>query len=136
MLDHRGACASASPQLLLAAPRRQTDARLTDQQLADLIIRERSYKVFDGKSLFSLSLPAGSAPGAGATTSVREKVLLLGSHSTNYLIDLDAGIMAGVAVTPAHRTEGVDATIERVERKRDRASHPRVGEAPPTSPVR
>jgi len=44
------------------------------------------------------------------------------AYSTNYLIDLDAGIIVDVEATPAHRTEEVDATrtmIERVERKFD-----------------
>lgn len=44
------------------------------------------------------------------------------AYSTNYLIDLDAGIILDVEATPAHRTEEVDATrtmIERVERKFD-----------------
>ena len=38
---------------------RQADCRLTDQQLADLIARERPYKVFDGNSLFVLVTPSG-----------------------------------------------------------------------------
>lgn len=44
------------------------------------------------------------------------------AHSTNYLIDLDAGITVDVEPTPAHRTEEVEATrtmIERVERQFD-----------------
>jgi transposase len=44
------------------------------------------------------------------------------AYSTNYLIDLDAGIIVDVEATPAHRTEEVDATrtmIERVERQFD-----------------
>ena len=42
------------------------------------------------------------------------------AYSTNYLIDLDAGIIVDVEATPAHRTEEVEATrtmIERVERQ-------------------
>jgi len=44
------------------------------------------------------------------------------AYSTNYLIDLDAGIIIDVEATPTHRTEEVDATrtmIERVERQFD-----------------
>jgi transposase len=44
------------------------------------------------------------------------------AYSTNYLIDLDAGIIVDVEATPAHRSEEVDATrtmIERVEKKFD-----------------
>jgi transposase len=44
------------------------------------------------------------------------------AYSTNYLIDLDAGIIVDVDATPAHRTEEVDSTktmIERVERQFD-----------------
>jgi hypothetical protein len=44
------------------------------------------------------------------------------AYSTNYLIDLDAGIIVDVEATPAHRTEEVDATrttIERVGRQFD-----------------
>jgi transposase len=40
------------------------------------------------------------------------------AYSTNYLIDLDAGIIVDVEATPAHRTEEVESTrtmIERVE---------------------
>jgi hypothetical protein len=32
------------------------------------------------------------------------------AYSTNYLIDLEAGIIVDVEATPAHRTEEVDAT--------------------------
>lgn len=35
---------------------RQPDCRLTGQQLADLITRERPYKVFDGNSLLQRAL--------------------------------------------------------------------------------
>jgi transposase len=41
------------------------------------------------------------------------------AYSTNYLIDLDAGIIIDVEATPAHRTEEVESTrtmIERVEK--------------------
>jgi len=44
------------------------------------------------------------------------------AYSTNYLIDLDAGIIIDVEATPAHRTAEVDATrmmIDRVEDKFD-----------------
>ncbi len=44
------------------------------------------------------------------------------AYSTNYLIDLDAGIIVDVEATPAHRTEEVDSTrtmIERVEQRFD-----------------
>jgi transposase len=42
------------------------------------------------------------------------------AYSTNYLIDLDAGIIVDVEATPAHRTDEVQSTktmIDRVERK-------------------
>jgi hypothetical protein len=42
------------------------------------------------------------------------------AYSTNYLIDLSAGIIVDVQATPAHRTEEVDSTrtmIERVEQR-------------------
>jgi hypothetical protein len=42
---------------------RQPDCRLTDQQLANLITRERPYKVFDGNSLFVLVTPSGQQHG-------------------------------------------------------------------------
>lgn len=44
------------------------------------------------------------------------------AYSTNYLIDLDAGIILDVEATPAHRTEEVDSTktmIERVKQQFD-----------------
>lgn len=44
------------------------------------------------------------------------------AYSTNYLIDLDAGIIIDVEATPAHRTAEVDATrmmVDRVEDKFD-----------------
>jgi transposase len=44
------------------------------------------------------------------------------AYSTNYLIDLDAGIIVDVEATPAHRTDEVGSTrtmIERVERRFD-----------------
>jgi hypothetical protein len=44
------------------------------------------------------------------------------AYSTNYLIDLDAGIIVDVEATPAHRTEEVESTrtmIERVEQRFD-----------------
>jgi hypothetical protein len=46
------------------------------------------------------------------------------AYSTNYLIDLDAGIILDVEGTPAHRTEEVESTrmmIERVEERFDLA---------------
>lgn len=42
------------------------------------------------------------------------------AYSTNYLIDLDAGIIVDVEATPAHRTDEVESTktmIDRVERQ-------------------
>jgi transposase len=42
------------------------------------------------------------------------------AYSTNYLIDLDAGIIADVEATPAHRTQEVESTqkmIDRVEQR-------------------
>ena len=44
------------------------------------------------------------------------------AYSTNYLIDLDAGVIVDVEATPAHRTDEVDSTrimIERVEKRFD-----------------
>ena len=44
------------------------------------------------------------------------------AYSTNYLIDLDAGIIVDVQATPAHRTQEVDATkvmIDRVQKRFD-----------------
>ena len=38
------------------------------------------------------------------------------TYSTNYLIDLDAGIIVDVEATPAHRTEEVEATRTMIER--------------------
>jgi hypothetical protein len=60
---------------------RQPDCRLTDQQLADLITRERPYKVFDGNSLFVLVTPSGQRSWRWRYyIRGREKVLLLGSY--------------------------------------------------------
>jgi hypothetical protein len=42
------------------------------------------------------------------------------AYSTNYLIDLSAGIIVGVEATPAHRTQEVASTrtmIDRVEQR-------------------
>lgn len=42
------------------------------------------------------------------------------AYSTNYLIDLDAGIIVDVEATPAHRTQEVESTktmVDRVERR-------------------
>ena len=44
------------------------------------------------------------------------------AYSTNYLIDLDAGIIVDVEATPAHRTQEVESTktmIDRVEQRFD-----------------
>jgi transposase len=61
------------------------------------------------------------------------------AYSTNYLIDLDAGIIVDVDATPAHRTEEVDSTktmIERVERQFDLKPKRLVGDtAYGTSPM-
>ncbi|HYD77532.1 tyrosine-type recombinase/integrase [Ramlibacter sp.] len=60
---------------------RQPDCRLTDQQLADLITRDRPYKVFDGNSLFVLVTPSGQRSWRWRYyIRGREKVLLLGSY--------------------------------------------------------
>lgn len=60
---------------------RQPDQRLTDQQLAELITRERPYKVFDGNSLFVLVTPSGQRSWRWRYyIRGREKVLLLGSY--------------------------------------------------------
>lgn len=40
------------------------------------------------------------------------------AYSTNYLIDLYAGIIVDVEATPAHRTEEVDTTRTMIERVR------------------
>lgn len=62
-------------------PPRQPDCRLTDQQLADLITRERPYKVFDGNSLFVLVTPSGQRSWRWRYyIRGRGKVLLLGSY--------------------------------------------------------
>ena len=53
------------------------------------------------------------------------------AYSTNYLIDLDAGIIVDVEPTPAHRTEEVEATrtmIERVEQQFDLTPKRLVGD--------
>jgi hypothetical protein len=66
-----------------AAPRRtrQPDSRLTEQNLADLVTRERPYKVFDGNSLFVLVAPTGLRSWRWRYyMRGREKVLLLGSY--------------------------------------------------------
>jgi hypothetical protein len=42
------------------------------------------------------------------------------AYSTNYLIDLDAGIIMDVEATPAHRTKEVEATKAMVQRVEDR----------------
>jgi integrase len=60
---------------------RQADGRLTDEQLANLITRERPYKVFDGNSLFVLVAPTGLRSWRWRYyIRGREKVLLLGSY--------------------------------------------------------
>ena len=41
-------------------------------------------------------------------------------YSTNYLIDLDAGIIVDVEATPAHRTDEVNATRTMIDRVEDR----------------
>jgi transposase len=42
------------------------------------------------------------------------------AYSTNYLIDLDAGIIMDVEATPAHRTQEVESTKTMVQRVEDR----------------
>ena len=60
---------------------RQLDGRLTAQQLAELVTRERQYKVFDGNSLFVLVMPSGLRSWRWRYyIRGREKVLLLGSY--------------------------------------------------------
>jgi transposase len=52
-------------------------------------------------------------------------------YSTNYLIDLDAGIIVDVEATPAHRTDEVNATrtmIDRVEKRFDMKPQRLVGD--------
>ncbi len=53
------------------------------------------------------------------------------AYSTNYLIDLNAGIIVDVVATPAHRTEEVAATktmIDRVEARFDLKPERLVGD--------
>lgn len=53
------------------------------------------------------------------------------AYSTNYLIDLNAGIIVDVEATPAHRTQEVDSTkkmIARVERRFGMKPHRLVGD--------
>jgi hypothetical protein len=53
------------------------------------------------------------------------------AYSTNYLIDLDAGIIVDVEATPAHRTQEVDSTktmVDRVERRFGMKPHRLVGD--------
>ncbi|HEY8101651.1 MAG TPA: IS1182 family transposase [Burkholderiaceae bacterium] len=42
------------------------------------------------------------------------------AYSTNYLIDLDAGIIMDVAATPAHRTQEVESTKTMIQRVEER----------------
>jgi transposase len=42
------------------------------------------------------------------------------AYSTNYLIDLDAGIIVDVEATPAHRTQEVESTKTMIERVQER----------------
>lgn len=42
------------------------------------------------------------------------------AYSTNYLIDLDAGIIVDVQATPAHRTQEVDSTKVMIDRVQER----------------
>ena len=56
---------------------------------------------------------------------------ILYAYSTNYLIDLQAGIIVDVEATPAHRTQEVDSTrkmIDRVEERFDLKPHRLVGD--------
>ena len=53
------------------------------------------------------------------------------AYSTNYLIDLQAGIIVDVEATPAHRTQEVDSTktmIDRVEERFDLKPRRLVGD--------
>jgi hypothetical protein len=53
------------------------------------------------------------------------------AYSTNYLIDLDAGIIVDVVATPAHRTDEVNSTktmIDRVEERFDLKPERLVGD--------
>ena len=53
------------------------------------------------------------------------------AYSTNYLIDLQAGIIVDVEATPAHRTREVDSTrtmVDRVEERFDLKPHRLVGD--------
>jgi hypothetical protein len=71
---------------------RQADGRLTDEQLANLITRERPYKVFDGNSLFVLVAQTGLRSWRWRYyIRGREKVLLLGSYPETSLAQARAG---------------------------------------------
>src|SRR4030095_922697 len=53
------------------------------------------------------------------------------AYSTNYLIDLQAGIIVDVEATPAHRTQEVDSTrmmVDRVEERFDLKPRRLVGD--------
>ena len=53
------------------------------------------------------------------------------AYSTNYLIDVQAGIIIDVDASPAHRTKEVNATkkmIERVEGRFDITPNPLIGD--------
>ena len=53
------------------------------------------------------------------------------AYSTNYLIDLDAGIIMDVEATPAHRTQEVESTktmVQRVEERFDIKPNRLVGD--------
>ena len=80
--------------------------------------------------------PTGDEPSAPATLIAAPRVISLSdpasrytaapggpaffAYSTNYLIDLDAGIIMDVEATPAHRTLEVESTKTMVQRVEDR----------------
>ena len=80
--------------------------------------------------------PTGDEPSAPATQIATPKVISLSdpasrytaapggpalfAYSTNYLIDLEAGIIMDVEATPAHRTQEIESTKTMVQRVEDR----------------
>jgi hypothetical protein len=95
-------------------PRRpgQVEGRLTDQELANLITRERPYKVLDGSSLFVLVTPSGQRSWRWRYyIRGREKVLLLGSYP-------EVSLEAARAARDRARDKVQSALIRRMRRGR------------------
>jgi transposase len=57
-------------------------------------------------------------PGARYTSAMRAPAIY--AYSTNYLIDVDAGIIMDVEATPSHRTAEVNSTRTMIDRVEDR----------------